>query len=446
MLKKMQKRLLRSHVRSSSPVSSNRGGTLVEAAVALPIFLLLVFFIIDLARYFFAAIVLQWAAHNGVDLASKLEVETDTKLCASGPLALSAAELENCNRYERIVQRVIARTLDTASLVTSPSSSGSMTRRTTFEHYSDGDQADLRAHFFDEPSEHIADVAFLRPGEKAMRSDGTFFEHPTRPFGDTDTDGVGWPGPTETWTSIVEQEPLVVRVEVDFNPITPLLPNIMLAATEFGFRRPRVFGTGRSPVPIQSCGDGDPDEGEVCDPGIPGQEKCAADCSRIMVCGDGERDPGETCDDGNTNNSDGCSADCKTETCGDTVIQAPREQCDDGNTTNGDGCNSDCQREGCGNATPEPLLGEACDDGPVGSRSCTKDCQWRCAGEAIPEPLYFNAVKGEWQIRSGQDAFICNTPGTSLGPNNFCDTNCTVLCGNQKIDGERRDRGWKCLI
>ena len=121
------------------------------------------------------------------------------------------------------------------------------------------------------------------------------------------------------------------------------------------------------------CGDGIVHSPEVCDDGnsVNG-DYCSSDCSSVTGrCGDGIEQNNEECDDGNTNSGDGCDRNCYDEVagsgyCGDGIRDAG-EECDDGNTYSGDGCDSNCRLEStggtgtCGNGIKE--AGEECDDG-----------------------------------------------------------------------------------
>jgi cysteine-rich repeat protein len=94
-----------------------------------------------------------------------------------------------------------------------------------------------------------------------------------------------------------------------------------------------------------TCGDGDQDPGETCDPpGVPAgaPDECRASCT---FCSDGNLDTidGELCDDGNNLAGDGCAADCTPEHCGDGFVFAP-ETCDPPAMPAGlpDDCRADC--------------------------------------------------------------------------------------------------------
>jgi len=61
----------------------------------------------------------------------------------------------------------------------------------------------------------------------------------------------------------------------------------------------------------------------------------------VDLCGNGELDDGELCDDGNSDTTDACVA-CAPATCGDGYTWPNTEQCDDGNRTDYDGCDANC--------------------------------------------------------------------------------------------------------
>jgi cysteine-rich repeat protein len=100
-----------------------------------------------------------------------------------------------------------------------------------------------------------------------------------------------------------------------------------------------------------TCGDGNLDPGETCDPpgggaGLP--EECRAGCT---FCGDGnlEARDGELCDDGNNVAGDGCAEDCTREHCGDGFVFGP-ETCDPPELPAGmpEDCRADCTSCGDG--------------------------------------------------------------------------------------------------
>jgi cysteine-rich repeat protein len=147
-------------------------------------------------------------------------------------------------------------------------------------------------------------------------------------------------------------------------------------------------GTGGRPLPLEVCGNGVIEPGEVCDDGnnIAG-DGCSAACSSDESCGNGVLDPNEVCDDGNQLDFDLCNSTCTSnEACGNGVVDA-FEVCDDGNRTSGDGCSAACDSfETCGNGVIDS--GEACDDGNQFDgdgcdSTCTSD---ESCGNAVLDP------------------------------------------------------------
>ncbi len=169
-----------------------------------------------------------------------------------------------------------------------------------------------------------------------------------------------------------------------------------------------------------SCGDGDVNPPETCDPPgstPPGTDnQCRDDCT---YCGDGNEDGqhGEECDDGNDDNFDGCRNDCTEPRCGDG-IQDPGESCDDGNDDNFDGCRNDCTF--CGDGTEDPQHGEECDDGNNDNNDdCRNDCTKPFCGDSIVDP----------------PDETCDPPGSIPAPGpNECRGDCTY-CGDGVPNG-----------
>jgi len=179
------------------------------------------------------------------------------------------------------------------------------------------------------------------------------------------------------------------------------------------------------------CGDGDLDDGEICEAGdekdcaelgsyIPEiMAKCNADCDaydesicEIQVCGNFRKEGAEACDDGNEEDGDYCSKDCTeiTGSCGDNTVQT-NEECDDGNTVSNDGCDLVCKTE-CGNGVKGK--NEECDDGNLEQGDgCDELCQLECGngelnvGEECDDG---NLVPGD-----GCDASCVKEPSTDSG-------------------------------
>ncbi len=168
-------------------------------------------------------------------------------------------------------------------------------------------------------------------------------------------------------------------------------PNPASPDTAYAHLGPNDLAGVSSSVPqtviIQSCGDGNVDGVEECDPADPDPmaPPCRDDCT-IIECGDNILDPpGEECDDGNTTDGDGCSATCTIEPfCGDGTLD-PGEECDDGNNTDGDGCRANCTTEECGDGTVDP--NEGCDDGNnTDGDGCSANCTLESCGDGVVNP------------------------------------------------------------
>lgn len=85
---------------------------------------------------------------------------------------------------------------------------------------------------------------------------------------------------------------------------------------------PATSSSTSTTAPAPTCGDGQVDDGEVCDYGVANSDSkpdmCRTDCTPAR-CGDGVIDSGEECDDKNVAAGDGCSEACVVELeCGKT--------------------------------------------------------------------------------------------------------------------------------
>jgi len=112
-------------------------------------------------------------------------------------------------------------------------------------------------------------------------------------------------------------------------------------------------------------------------------------------CGNGEIDDGEVCDDGNDLNNDSCLSNCVQATCGDGVLwtEEQKEACDDGNDDVNDGC-AMCAEAACGDGFVYEGV-EACDDGDFeNGDGCDNDCKQS-------PPLYIFVTSGKWQGNLG---------------------------------------------
>jgi cysteine-rich repeat protein len=77
-----------------------------------------------------------------------------------------------------------------------------------------------------------------------------------------------------------------------------------------------------------SCGNGELDAGEECDPAAPDTGDCHANCT-LNTCGDGKIAGDEPCDDGNDIDTDTCTNLCHLPACGDGIL-SDSEDCEEG--------------------------------------------------------------------------------------------------------------------
>lgn len=248
--------------------------------------------------------------------------------------------------------------------------------------------------------------------------------------------------------------------------------------------------TGEPSVCVSTieCGNGVLDPGEVCDPGIAGQEACfgpghGANACRGYdtglvdppVCGNGIIEFGEECD-WMGSRPDGCGPDCKVESgfvcpapnycfrlpvCGDGVLQAG-EECDPGSMMNVPGCNtckivdgwfcsgepSVCVESECGDGVQAP--DEQCDDGDnLSGDGCSATCEvepgWVCPPNAACQPICGDGlVTGTEQCDDENDVEGDGCFNCRLEPGFVCDEDgCRkTVCGNGIVEpGEGCDDG-----
>lgn len=224
------------------------GATLIEAAFVLPLFLLAILLFVDFARYFLVYVILSRAATEGADRASKVAVEIDTTFEECNRTDDGGIASRACADYiARVRDEIIeGSTMRLARLVASEDQNRGVRLR-QFSLYSEpsyGTANDpraengLRAIMENQGNEMLPYAAFLRPGERVKRvADNSYYEHPTR------SSTQGWPQTAESWASVLDQNPLVIRIEATVIPFTPILPPLEVRATALGFRTVQSFGT-----------------------------------------------------------------------------------------------------------------------------------------------------------------------------------------------------------
>ncbi len=229
------------------------------------------------------------------------------------------------------------------------------------------------------------------------------------------------------------------------------------------------------------CGNGQIDEGEVCDDGnTTSDDGCSSDCKaaedgfdcsqvegktvchKKSVCGDGEITDAEVCDDRNTDDGDGCAADCTAieenytcpvpgeicipNGCGNEIVEEETETCDDGllNVEYGSGpgqCSTSCREAPyCGDGNIDKQHGEECDSGSTDKSNDYEGCSSECkhvnyCGDGIVQSEHEKCDDGNLNSGDGcsstctmEEGYICVTDGGK--------SVCTLItCGNGEIDG-----------
>jgi len=230
-----------------------KGASLIEAALTLPLFLVLVLFIVDIARWFLISVILNYASQQATDSLSKLEIEVNTDMLscsAPGPTNPDGCP-HCCTEYLRRISSVANEAVAIARYVASSSSeSNSLARLVRFRHYPQELYGTIPIINSEEDFE--AEIAIMRPGEAVCRKDAncslsqfSFVEHPTRGL-KRDLSGMpsgpDWPEPPESWLSVLGVHPVVVRFEVMFDFITPFIPDMRMRPSQIGYREVSVFG------------------------------------------------------------------------------------------------------------------------------------------------------------------------------------------------------------
>jgi len=368
--------------------SPDRGATVVEAAITMPLFLLFLLFVIDIGRFFFIYIFLNFASHNAVNLAARFPVDADLSNC---PSVTAQDQTTVCSEYERYFGLIQDTAIEGALKVASPSGSNGWVELVRFEHYYDTPQNSFGAGGLQ------ADFAFLRPGEK-VREQGTLreYQHPTRPFASAEGSAggsiAGWPEAGESWSGVMRRHPLEVRIEVMFQPITPLLGRLRIAASQFAFGSSDAFDHGSSddfaaPTPTPtSTPEATPIPTATPDP-----------CEQCNSYNHDEPLTFDQCWDCAVND---CS--CSQE-CSDLFLDQ-------------------CPNDG------DPLLCEQCVEGipdlcAVPDNHCPDVCQHYCNESLNPingDPTDFGNLGGPGGESTPADCVTCVNQGCSIGCNHDC--------------------------
>lgn len=343
------------------------GGALIETSLTFFIFILFIFFTIDMARYFFTYGVLLYAAHEATDFASKAPIEITTTQDWCGTPEGSA----DCDRYRDIVEAIVEQAVRRAEYVAS-TEIGSSIELSSAEHYQSEDYPSpqfklpgSRLRVGDRNNREDGVYAlFIRPGERGRLYDAKGREHiftsRIRGYdGDTQRYGEGWPDDGENWDTILRNNPFEVIVQATMRPVTPILPPLVITARQQGFRRSGIpIGTSNT---IADLCPSNPDKTE---PGVCGCKETdeedidldlIPDCVDPCIVGLPSSDPRfvDSDGDGVQDCEDICKGSADIDSDGDGILDC-RDKCKGGvdEDLDHDGiwdCNDDCITNGTPN-------------------------------------------------------------------------------------------------
>ena len=238
---------------------TDRGVTMLEFALVLPLLLVLIIGIIDVARYFAYQAILNKGAESGLNFALKVpNLDVDLKEYNHGDV--------DYQRYEQARDLVARKAVDIPlRTFFSDSATPSIAQLEDFE-YTDVDAGGTEKTLSEE-------VALIFPGETLTASDGTAITHKTLPT----------PPIAQTKEDLLKIHPVIVELRAQIQPLTPFMSPITLQARAMGFREeiPRGPLTGEfgetsdpvvanpptptptpTPVPILPV----PDQSQACTP------------------------------------------------------------------------------------------------------------------------------------------------------------------------------------
>lgn len=208
------------------------GANLVEVALVIPVLLLVIFFVIDISNYFYRYILISYAAGVGADLACKypMELRTQSTWCSE-----TGGHVQDCVDYRKFATSVLARTEEIADLVSTPNGVQSSLTRRSFTHYYASSPQDQRI-LPDQPF-ITAGAALIRPGEKVRRDDDVEINHSSLAYPNWPLPGTG-----TSWSALLDKYPVIVRIEAQYTPLTPLLPAVPMAIQGLCYRKTATFG------------------------------------------------------------------------------------------------------------------------------------------------------------------------------------------------------------
>lgn len=247
--------LLRASWASNGSLARDSGAVMLEFALVVGAFVLLILGIIDFSRVFAAKALLTKGAQEGLNLAQKLEyVNVDTRTWAdetADPGYLEDAKLAgtaNDGSYYRVIRAATALPLNSAVLSTEPNSFMEMLKFSSTVSMGGGGSVSISDQY----------AALIRPGEKAQvaSSYGTSSSSETIYHSTLCTSDTSDPCTTSTgerlssggnYDAVLEQHPIEVHMRARVKMITPGLSDLVVSGVARGYRE--IVAKSSLPIP-----------------------------------------------------------------------------------------------------------------------------------------------------------------------------------------------------
>ena len=245
------------HLGSEVVAHPRKGSVALEIALVFPLLVLVVYISLELFLYFLSYAGLNYAAHTAADLASKLQIEimTDSEVCPATGATVEKAK--KCQEYIYRVSKIIEQADNLADKFSGRYPASGRVVRMPALHYYGAPQAQILGQEI--PACAAASgcfVGFMRPGERVKFETSTrtiIAEHPTRAFTPNQADPnvpSGWPALGESWANILYTDPIVIQIEAEYYPLTPLIGPIHMSVRQLAYRKtPPIGRAARGPRP-----------------------------------------------------------------------------------------------------------------------------------------------------------------------------------------------------
>lgn len=304
------------------------GATFVEATMSIFALIVLIFGLVDFARYVTIKALLVRGARHGLEVAIRIpNLETDTR---SNPTSQPPSDFRKA--FEGVV--VAATSLPLGTLLANPWASSSSPQRLVKFKMIEPAISGAASSAYGRPANgaeaRMWPVLVLRPGDKAI-TNGETIQHPTACASST-TSGCKQID-SESYEKILQKEPIIVEMRAQMRTFTPFLGSINIIGRATGFREVPPSALTPSTANLPVCGDGHVDNtapfNEECDD--PSDVNCNHNCKAIY-CGNNRTENDEECDGQDVRPGVTCDASCREivvpQGCNNNGIQDPGEECD----------------------------------------------------------------------------------------------------------------------